>query len=748
MPSFFSRRYMRGAPRLTERLVGAFILLLTAFIVGTFLLTGGLLSGLVNRSAALTALRRSFGLSERPLFVAAAENLKPPAPPHELRAAEAMLPPAPEGWKRTELRIVEPEQPGEVAATQGSPAAALEATFKAYAPFNFGLERYYRAVYEKGSYRMVVQMADMGTPEAAFGLWRMLRERDATALPLGRGGWLSTGSNAAAFWAGRYFTAVLGYFPYDGPPASLAGAKADPTAVDGPAAGAPAPQTAASVEQMARAAAALQINYGGPFWAESVLPYDGRVADSLLYVRRNGLGLAELSDCWSAAYTSGATLAVTRPPDPRKVLSALRSRFEKTAGPAAGPPQSAGPAARLASDQGVDEYAETPATQPSASPAPAAALPSDLKAALGADAAAGRVHDRLLVACLAGPYVFVAAGPSPEPLVALARTARARAVSSPAVETPADTVAAITPRTGSPAAGQARFAEVEGGDVQAPTRIERFTDNLYEKIDGREGQFRAFGFVELRFGQYLDARRRQTYDVYLYDMGRPDNALGIYAAEKSGETDAVRIGAEGYISGANVYFRKNRYYVNVLGPAEGGPAAAETARRIAAAIADTIADSGGGLWADELLPRENRQGPVRFQATSALSQEFLERFFFARYEVEGTTFDLFIHKAPDAGQAAELFRKYAVEIARFETVVSREKTDGGETLVSESLGIFTVVFHKGPYFAGVSNLKKNRELAVRQAAALRDRLNAADPGEPAPPRPDSAGSSEGGDHGY
>src|SRR5207244_12564465 len=96
-----------------------------------------------------------------------------------------------------------------------------------------------------------------------------------------------------------------------------------------------------------------------------------------------------------------------------------------------------------------------------------------------------------------------------------------------------------------PAAGAARFAEVGGLDV--PAKVERFTDNLYEKIDGREPMFRSFNFAELRFGQYLDGKNKQAYDVYLYDMSEPNNALGIFMKERSGATASAGVGRESYV---------------------------------------------------------------------------------------------------------------------------------------------------------------------------------------------------------
>lgn len=533
MPTLFSRKYMGGKPKRTERLVGAFVLVLLAFIIGAFLLTGGLFAGLVDGSSALRAAKGVFGISERPLFVPAPENLKPPPPPHELRVAQMMLPVLPEPWTRSEV------------SAAGNTMAGL--------PVGFEAVQVYSAGYAGGAGEYAAQIADMVLPETAAGAWQAMTPVGARPLAIGRGGWIDADGRRAVFWAGRYLTQLSGQGSGD----------------------------ADQLEALARSLAAVQLNYGGPFVAESA---------------------------------------------------------------------------------------------------------------------------------------------------------------------PADTPAAPAPKA---AGGAARFAEVKGGDVQPPVKIERFTDNLYEKIDGREGQFRAFGFVELRFGQYQDVRRRTSYDVYIYDMGQANNALGIFTAERSEGAEPLAVGQGAYLSGTSAYFHKDKYYVNVLGPADGDKPEAQVAERIATAIAETIAGGGGKLWADALLPAEGRAGPLRYQTTSALSQDFLERFFFCKYTIGGASLEMFIHKAPGAAEAKALFAKYAEEAPKFDHLVSRKPSDGGETVVTEMGGVYTVAFHKGPYFAGVTECK-DREVAVKQAAGLCAKLNANDPGEPFEPKAATKGESSegGGGHGY
>lgn len=271
-----------------------------------------------------------------------------------------------------------------------------------------------------------------------------------------------------------------------------------------------------------------------------------------------------------------------------------------------------------------------------------------------------------------------------------------------------------------PAAAQ--FADVQGLD--SPAEIERYTDNLYEKINGREPQFRAYHFVELRFGRYRDVERKETFDAYIFDMTAPANAFGIYAKERSGISGSVEIGRDAYQSGAAIFFCKSKFYVYVLGPADGGEAAGATSKRIAESIAGTIAFEDEPFWAEPLLPVENRLArSLSYHATSALSYEFLENVFLAKYKTGDVSYQMFLMKAADDAEIEALFGLLAdrLDKSRYDKIVSRDNVDNGETLVCDSLGYFLAAFRTGVYLGGVIECE-DREVAVRQAEHLRKRL--------------------------
>ncbi len=310
----------------------------------------------------------------------------------------------------------------------------------------------------------------------------------------------------------------------------------------------------------------------------------------------------------------------------------------------------------------------------------------------------------------------------------------------PAAPTPKETSATPTPAV----ARVADFAPLPGGQALPPSKIDRFTDNLYEKIDGKEGMFRAFHFVELRFGQYTSARSQEPFDVYIYDMGEPVNAFGVYMGERSPTARAWSLGRDAYVSGTSAYFCKDKYYVNVLGPPEGGDDKLEVSKAIAAAIAATIPDADEPFWVEQYLPAEGRTpNSLKYEATSGLGYDFIQQMFRAEYQVEGGTFQIFVMRTADAAAAREVFDKYVEATAKYDKVLSRETDAQGQKMIGESLGVYSVAFTKGVFFGGVTECE-DQALAVRQAEAFRARLPADPEGAIAPSsRPVSSPTDDG-----
>lgn len=99
-------------------------------------------------------------------------------------------------------------------------------------------------------------------------------------------------------------------------------------------------------------------------------------------------------------------------------------------------------------------------------------------------------------------------------------------------------------------------------------------DNLYEKIDGREGYYKSFGFVRLWFVSMTEegasAATAGTIDVELYDLGKTENALGAFSGELP-ESATAAIDAGGLVAEDRnaLFVARGKMYVRAIGSDEG-----------------------------------------------------------------------------------------------------------------------------------------------------------------------------------
>lgn len=179
--------------------------------------------------------------------------------------------------------------------------------------------------------------------------------------------------------------------------------------------------------------------------------------------------------------------------------------------------------------------------------------------------------------------------------------------------------------------------------------IERYdAGNLFEKIDGKDAAYLAYDVVGLEFASYADPADPTVYaDVYLYDLGEPLNAFGVFRAQRTGDEAGVDLGEEGAGGGAALFARKGRHYLEVVG---SGPAAGAEVRALAGAICDALPASAAPVtvppwFAPEML------ASVRYVRREALGMESLGDAWIAAYE-DGLQVVVAKCASPQAAEAA------------------------------------------------------------------------------------------------
>jgi len=95
-------------------------------------------------------------------------------------------------------------------------------------------------------------------------------------------------------------------------------------------------------------------------------------------------------------------------------------------------------------------------------------------------------------------------------------------------------------------------------------------DTLYQYIDGGADVYLLYDFRVLLHQDFKSGAAEITADVY--DMGKSEDAFGIYSAERSPKYNYILVGTEGYSSKGVLNFFQDRYYVKLAGSGAGADA--------------------------------------------------------------------------------------------------------------------------------------------------------------------------------
>ena len=170
---------------------------------------------------------------------------------------------------------------------------------------------------------------------------------------------------------------------------------------------------------------------------------------------------------------------------------------------------------------------------------------------------------------------------------------------------------------------------------------------LWEIINGAAEQFLAFGFEEMTMRDLKSGDLIVT--VYLYDMGTPLNAFGIYATERGADEKGLAIGTEAILQPPfQALLLKDRVYAKI--EVYEGEIDAVNGKTILNALADALPGISTMPEAFDRLPGDGRiKGTERYIRESFLGLGDLDECIYAQYELDPKPFRIF-HIVKDADQ--------------------------------------------------------------------------------------------------
>ncbi len=124
-------------------------------------------------------------------------------------------------------------------------------------------------------------------------------------------------------------------------------------------------------------------------------------------------------------------------------------------------------------------------------------------------------------------------------------------------------------------------------------------DGIFKYIDGAGEVYRMYAYREVRVAHYVKDNA-PNLTVEIFDMGKAEDAFGIFMHSTSGGDSGIGQGSE--LVGGVLYFWKNRYFISVYADSRT-PESDQAVINIAQTIALAIKEEGAKPKIIEYLPK-------------------------------------------------------------------------------------------------------------------------------------------------
>ena len=237
-------------------------------------------------------------------------------------------------------------------------------------------------------------------------------------------------------------------------------------------------------------------------------------------------------------------------------------------------------------------------------------------------------------------------------------------------------------------------------------------DNLYQYMDGGADIFVLYGIRTLL---HLDVRAKAVdLTVDVFDMGTPDSAFGMYAAERWPDYRFIAIGTEGYHNKGILNFLQDRYYVKLAGFGDG---ADEVLERFARALSAGIGANPAFPALLARLPAENRRPhSEQYMPNDPLGHPFLAPAYVVAYTAGDQETKLFVTIARDEADAQQRFKQLERHFAKTGQYKAAPEFGEGAIRGSNSFEGSMIAQTTGRYLLLLLNPATGSETLLRKAA--------------------------------
>jgi hypothetical protein len=265
--------------------------------------------------------------------------------------------------------------------------------------------------------------------------------------------------------------------------------------------------------------------------------------------------------------------------------------------------------------------------------------------------------------------------------------------------------------------------EPEGVEPMGPAEVFN-PDTLSDKIDGKAELYLEYDFIILLCRRFAaGGAADQWFEVFIYDMGEPLNAFGVYTLQRRPGTYNSDLAQYSYTAENALFFMQGKYYVEIV--------AAQTSDILKRAILEAgkkiISQYPAGAFSLpelSLLPEENeKKETIKYFNKNTFSFEKLDHTVAVIYQLSGKDLTAFISMRKSAEEAENLKKEYYQFLLSLggKKVETRDLNIPGLAIVN-LLGDLEYIFTHGNILAGV-HAATDSELAGRLVSRMFERLS-------------------------
>ena len=248
-----------------------------------------------------------------------------------------------------------------------------------------------------------------------------------------------------------------------------------------------------------------------------------------------------------------------------------------------------------------------------------------------------------------------------------------------------------TQNTSEPAAGESMeniLSQLSPKGFSAVSKAAVYDeDTLYEKIDGRAPLYTESGFEKLFTRLYKsDSNEIVTFEIFVYDMAKPENALAVYSLQKREDAETISDFDFGYRTSNAIFCSLGKYYLEIIGSAESAELV-KSMMESAVAIKASL-PAGGVIKTEEMIILQKagaEAGSIKFSTDNTFSCKELTNIFSAVIKIDGKPATIYLSKRTDEKEAIALADAYAKFLTRIGATPStssgqaRQKDGGSRT---------------------------------------------------------------------